>query len=140
MWESGDINTGFQQGVENGVDNLHLPKITALEKAVGNFRERLQSFFSLLFQSKSPCNISIHVPTVVREEERTSPFQIDCIDCGRGLLLRGGRTEMLKRRTSVSSGSRWSLVDMVYFIIAHFYSSVARVCISLSSGIRMFAR
>ena len=42
MWESGDINTGFQQGVENGVDNLHLPKITALEKAVGNFRERLQ--------------------------------------------------------------------------------------------------
>lgn len=46
MWESGDINTGFQQGVENGVDNLHLPKITALEKAVGNFRERLQSFFS----------------------------------------------------------------------------------------------
>jgi len=46
VWESGDINTGFQQGVENGVDNLHLPKITALEKAVGNFRERLQSFFS----------------------------------------------------------------------------------------------
>ena len=46
MWESGDINTGFQQGVENGVDNLHLPKITALEKAVGNFRERLQSFLS----------------------------------------------------------------------------------------------
>ena len=46
MWESGDINTGFQQGVENGVDNLHLPKITALEKAVGNFLERLQSFFS----------------------------------------------------------------------------------------------
>ena len=46
MWESGDINTGFQQGVENGVDNLHLPKITALEKAVGNFPERLQSFFS----------------------------------------------------------------------------------------------
>ena len=46
MWESGDINTGFQQGVENGVDNLHLPKITALEKTVGNFRERLQSFLS----------------------------------------------------------------------------------------------
>ena len=46
MWESGDINTGFQQGVENGVDNLHLPKITALEKAVGNFPERLQSFLS----------------------------------------------------------------------------------------------
>ena len=45
VWESGDINTGFQQGVENGVDNLHLPKITALEKAVGNFIERLQSFF-----------------------------------------------------------------------------------------------
>lgn len=28
------------------VDNLHLPKITALEKAVGNFPERLQSFLS----------------------------------------------------------------------------------------------
>ena len=47
---------------------------------------------------------------------------------------------MLKRRTSVSSSSRWSLVDMVYFIIAHFNRLVARVCISLSSGIRMFAR
>ena len=140
MWESGDINTGFQQGVENGVDNLHLPKITALEKAVGNFPERLQSFFSLLFQSTSPCNISIHVPTVVREEERTSPFQINYIDCGRGLLLRGGRTEMLKRRTSVSSGSRWSSVDMIHFIVARLNQSVARVCISLSSGISMFAR
>ena len=47
---------------------------------------------------------------------------------------------MLKRRTSVSSGSRWSLVDMAYFIIAHLNSSVARHRISLSSGIRMFAR
>ena len=47
---------------------------------------------------------------------------------------------MLKRRTSVSSGSRWSLVDMIHFIIAHLNRSVARVCISLSSGIRMFAR
>ena len=54
VWESGDINTGFQQGVENGVDNLHLPKITALEKAVGNFPERLQSFFFFA--------ISIHIP------------------------------------------------------------------------------
>ena len=140
VWESGDINTGFQQGVENGVDNLHLPKITALEKAVGNFLERLQSFFSLLFQSTSHCNISIHVPTVVREEERTSPFQINYIDCGRGLLLRGGRTEMLKRRTSVSSGSRWSSVDMIHFIVARLNQSVARVRISLSSGISMFAR
>ena len=33
-----------------------------------------------------------------------------------------------------------SSVDMVYFIIAHFNSSVARSSISLSSGIRMFAR
>ena len=147
MWESGDINTGFQQGVENGVDNLHLPKITALEKAVGNFRERLQSFFSLLFQSTSPCNISIHVPTVVREEERTSPFQINYIDCGRGLLLRGGahRTNYvssrdIRRRLLVNLRSRWSLVDMINFIIAHLNSSVARSCISLSSGIRMFAR
>ena len=47
---------------------------------------------------------------------------------------------MLKRRTSVSSGSRWSLVDMIYFIFAHFYKPVARVRISLSSGISMFAR
>ena len=47
---------------------------------------------------------------------------------------------MLKRRTSVSSGSRWSMVDMINFIIAHFNSSVARLRISLSSGIRMFAR
>ena len=115
VWESGDINTGFQQGVENGVDNLHLPKITALEKAVGNFRERLQSFFSLLFQSTSPCNISIHVPTVVREEERTSPFQINYIDCGRRLLLRGGRTRRLRRRLLVNLRSRWSMVDMIYF-------------------------
>ena len=29
---------------------------------------------------------------------------------------------------------------MVYFIIAHFYRTVARHRISLSSGIRMFAR
>ena len=47
---------------------------------------------------------------------------------------------MLKRRTSVSSGSRWSMVDMIHFIIAHFYRPVARLRISLSSGIRMFAR
>ena len=47
---------------------------------------------------------------------------------------------MLKRRTSVSSGSRWSSVDMIYFIIALFNRLVARVCISLSSGISMFAR
>ena len=49
------------------------------------------------------------------EVEKTNVFQIDCIDCGRGLLLRGGRTEMLKRRTSVSSGSRWSWVYMGFF-------------------------
>ena len=47
---------------------------------------------------------------------------------------------MLKRRTSVSSGSRWSLVYMINFIIAPMNSSVARLRISLSSGIRMFAR
>ena len=118
VWESGDINTGFQQGVENGVDNLHLPKITALKRQWETFGKGCKAFFlcyfnphpPVTFQSTSPCNISIHVPTVVREEERTSPFQINYIDCGRGLLLRGGRTEMLKRRTSVSSGSRWSSV------------------------------
>ena len=47
---------------------------------------------------------------------------------------------MLKRRTSVSSGLRWSSVDMIYFIIAHLNRPVARFSISLSSGIRMFAR
>ena len=47
---------------------------------------------------------------------------------------------MLKRRTSVSSGSRWSSVDMIHFIVARLNQSVARVCISLSSGISMFAR
>ena len=36
----------FNRVWKTRVDNLHLPKITALEKAVGNFRERLQSFFS----------------------------------------------------------------------------------------------
>ena len=61
------------------------------------------------FQSTSPCNISIHVPTVVREEERTSPFQINYIDCGRRLLLRGGRTEGFRRHPSASTGFRWSL-------------------------------
>ena len=40
---------------------------------------------------------------------------INYIDCGRRLLLRGGRTEMLKRRTSVSSGSRWSLAYTILF-------------------------
>ena len=47
---------------------------------------------------------------------------------------------MLKRRTSVSSGSRWSSVDMIHFIVARLNQSVARFCISLSSGISMFAR
>ena len=60
--------------------------------------------------------------------------------CGEGTLLRGGRTEMLKRRTSVSSGSRWSSADMINFIIAHLNRPVARSSISLSSGISMFAR
>ena len=47
---------------------------------------------------------------------------------------------MLKRRTSVSSGSRWSSAYMIHSIIAHLNGPVARVCISLSSGISMFAR
>ena len=47
---------------------------------------------------------------------------------------------MLRRRTSVSSGLRWSMVDMVHFIIAHLNRLVARLRISLSSGISMFAR
>ena len=47
---------------------------------------------------------------------------------------------MLKRRTSVSSGSRWSMADMIHFIIAHLNRPVARQRVSLSSGIRMFAR
>ena len=47
---------------------------------------------------------------------------------------------MLKRRTSVSSGSRWSLTIWDSFGVAPINSSVARVCISLSSGISMFAR
>ena len=47
---------------------------------------------------------------------------------------------MLKRRTSVSSGSRWSLTIWDSFCVAHLNKSVARHSISLSSGIRMFAR
>ena len=47
---------------------------------------------------------------------------------------------MLKRRTSVSSGLRWSSAYMIHSIIAHLNRLVARVCISLSSGISMFAR
>ena len=49
------------------------------------------------------------------EKKGLRPFRFNYIDCGRGLLLRGGRTEMLKRRTSVSSGSRWSSAYMIYF-------------------------
>ena len=113
VWESGDINTGFQQGVENGVDNLHLPKITALEKAVGNFPERLQSFFS---RKSEAIFFSLDYWRILRdfmsfgktEVEKTSVFWFIKSHCGEGTLLRGGRTEMLKRRTSVSSGSRWS--------------------------------
>ncbi len=47
---------------------------------------------------------------------------------------------MLKRRTSVSSGSRWSMAYMINSIIAHLNRLVARLSISLSSGISMFAR
>ena len=72
--------------------------------------------------------------------KKTPSFDFIISHCGEGVLLRGGRTEMLKRRTSVSSGSRWSSVDMIHFIIAHLNRPVARVCISLSSGISMFAR
>ena len=36
----------FNRVWKTRVDNLHLPKITALEKAVGNFLERLQSLLS----------------------------------------------------------------------------------------------
>ena len=152
VWESGDINTGFQQGVENGVDNLHLPKITALEKAVGNFRERLQSFFSLLFQSTSPCNISIHVPTVVREEERTSPFQINYIDCGRRLLWTNIVSSAEVRtneqaRSDASNACPLHLlckcgvparggVRLIWYtaVFAHLNRPVARVRIKRSSG------
>ena len=139
VWESGDINTGFQQGVENGVDNLHLPKITALEKAVGNFRERLQSFFSLLFQSTSPCNISIHVPTVVREEERTSPFQINYIDCGRRLLLRGGRTEGFRRHPSASTGFTVELGLAINFCLRTFLPISRAATHKMSNELRSFS-
>ena len=75
------------------------------------------------------------------EEERASPFQILIKShCGEGTLLRGGRTRRLRRRLLVNLRSRWSLVDMIYFIIAPIYRPVARVRISLSSGISMFAR
>ena len=75
-----------------------------------------------------------------KEEEKTPSFDFIISHCGEGTLLRGGRTEMLKRRTSVSSGSRWSSVDMIHFIVARLNQSVARHRISLSSGISMFAR
>ena len=67
-------------------------------------------------------------------EKRLASFDFIISHCGEGVLLRGGRTEMLKRRTSVSSGSRWSSVDMIHFIIAHLNRLVARGCIKRSSG------
>ena len=71
----------------------------------------------------------------VREiEEKTTSFRFNY------MLLCGGHTRSFKRQLLVNLRSRWSMVDMINFIIAHFNSSVARLRISLSSGIRMFAR
>ena len=50
------------------------------------------------------------------------------------------KCKRLRRRLLVNLRSRWSLTYMINFIIAHLNSSVARFRISLSSGIRMFAR
>ena len=76
---------------------------------------------------------------VKKIEEKTCVFSILLVHYSWGAPF-GGNTERLRRRPSVSTGLRWSLVDMAYFIIAHLNSSVARHRISLSSGIRMFAR
>ena len=51
----------------------------------------------------------------MRKRRKTAVFQIDYIDYGRRLLLRGGRTRRLKRRLLVNLRSRWSMADMVYF-------------------------
>ena len=50
---------------------------------------------------------------VKKIEEKTAVFQIYYIDCGRRLLLRGGRTEGFRRHPSASTGFRWSLADMI---------------------------
>ena len=112
------------------IDNIHyISTMRGLSRGLG--------FFFFFFCLSNLVLSSLRVRGI---EEKTSSFRFNFIDCGRGLLLRGGRTEMLKRRTSVSSGSRWSSADMINFIIAHLNRPVARVCISLSSGISMFAR
>ena len=110
------------------------------------FRKGCKAFFSLLFQSTSPCNISIHVPTVVREEERTSPFQINYIDCGRGLLWTSYASSAEGAQGASNASSLWIYacggVRFIWdsFGVAPVNSSVERFCISLSSGISMFAR
>ena len=52
----------------------------------------------------------------------------------------GGNAERFKRHPSASSGLRWSLTIWDSFGVAHLNRPVARFCISLSSGISMFAR
>ena len=100
--------------------------------------------FGFLFQGNSGNIREFFVFPCLHEGERRKkglrPFRLIISHCGEGLPLRVGRTRRLRRRLLVNLRSRWSTVDMINFIIAHFNSSVARSCISLSRGIRMFAR
>ena len=78
----------------------------------------------------------------VREiEEKTTSFRFNyMLLCGGAHRTNFVSSRDIRRRLLVNLRSRWSMVDMINFIIAHFNSSVARLRISLSSGIRMFAR
>ena len=78
----------------------------------------------------------------VREiEEKTTSFRFNyMLLCGGAHRTNYVSSRDIRRRLLVNLRSRWSMVDMINFIIAHFYRPVARSSISLSSGIRMFAR
>ena len=76
VWESGDINTGFQQGVENGVDNLHLPKITALKRQWETFGKGCKAFFLCYFNPHPPVTFQSTSPRWWGRKKGLRPFRL----------------------------------------------------------------
>ena len=111
------------------IDNIHyISTMRGLSRGLG--------FFFFFFCLSNLVLSSLRVRGI---EEKTYVFSILLFHYAWGTPF-GGNAERFKRHPSASSGLRWSLTIWDSFGVAHLNRPVARFCISLSSGISMFAR
>ena len=80
-------------------------------------------FLRLLYSSKKLHGNEDSLYPKWEWRRKTGVFQIDCIDCGRRLLLRvwaphlHSKCQSLRSRLLVNLRSRWSMADMVSFCL-----------------------